>query len=597
MTVAHQSQTTRANHQKWLYLYLLLAVFVVGLLGIGVLINHRLILAHRHSIAVNIEWVTRLVTADELAHQASAIVKPANDVFKSRDAAAEAERLSSAHALFDKTIVAQIQELRVHLNTGERQLLTRDCTEVETQMEHVVEVANLVIAAARDGDSARAGEWLTALNKEYDDVLVALNQLRAHYREHRAAFMDAQQAEVASVGRLELLMASLALAAVACFVFYGVRLNRQMLASEAKYRVLIETTQTGYLILDSEGKVVDANQEYVRLTGHREFREIQGRSVIEWTAEYEKERNAMAVAKCARDGFIRDLVIDYIDGTGQITPVEINATVVSNVEGISIISLCRDITKRKQTEDAVQAKSKELEQFTYAVSHDLRSPLVTIQTFLGYLEQDIPAQDTAKVASDLGYIHAAADKMGLLLDELLRLSRVGRVPNLPEDVPLSVIVNETLALVAGRISQRGVKVVVTEKNIMLHGDRRRLVEVFQNLIDNACKFMGDQKEPRIEIGVETRGPETVYFVRDNGGGIDPRHQKMLFGLFVRLTPHVEGAGIGLALVKRIVEVHGGRIWVKSKGVGQGTCFYFTLAGKGSREGEVSRQNTEYSREE
>ena len=161
----------------------------------------------------------------------------------------------------------------------------------------------------------------------------------------------------------------------------------------------------------------------------------------------------MAVAKCARDGFIRDLVIDYVDGTGQITPVEINATVVSNVDGISIISLCRDITRRKQTEEAVKAKSKEVEQFTYAVSHDLRSPLVTIQTFLGYLEQDIHAQDTAKVASDLGYLHAASDKMGLLLDELLRLSRVGRVTNLPEDVPLPVLVNETLALVAGRIFQ------------------------------------------------------------------------------------------------------------------------------------------------
>lgn len=254
-----------------------------------------------------------------------------------------------------------------------------------------------------------------------------------------------------------------------------------------------------------------------------------------------------------------------------------------------MIGVYLDITERKQMEAALWAKNKELEQFTYAVSHDLRSPLVTIQTFLGYLEEDIRDQAATNMAKDLAHIHAAADKMGRLLEELLKLSRAGHQTNTPEDVALSVIVNEVLALVAGQISQRGVQVVVAEPAAVLHGDRARLVAVFQNLVDNACKFMGDQKEPRLEIGVEQHKAEKVFFVRDNGSGIAPGQVENLFGLFVRLNPQVEGAGIGLAIVKRIVEVYGGRIWVESKGAGQGACFYFTLPGavKQLQEGEKS----------
>jgi signal transduction histidine kinase len=112
---------------------------------------------------------------------------------------------------------------------------------------------------------------------------------------------------------------------------------------------------------------------------------------------------------------------------------------------------------------------------------------------------------------------------------------------------------------------------------MLCGDRTRLVEVFQNLVDNAIKFMGDQPTPRVEIGVEKAGEEYVFFVRDNGIGIDPRYQPKVFGLFEKYDPATRGTGIGLALVKRIVEVHGGKIWVESAGIGKGTTFRFTLA--------------------
>jgi PAS domain S-box-containing protein len=232
---------------------------------------------------------------------------------------------------------------------------------------------------------------------------------------------------------------------------------------------------------------------------------------------------------------------------------------------------------RQRHEEELRKRNEELTRFIYAVSHDLKSPLVTINTFLGFLEHDARKPDAAAVDKDLGYIRAACAKMSRLLDELLELTRVGHVMNPSVEVTLQEVVKEALSLVAGRIAAGGVKVKVTGKPILLCGDRPRLVEAFQNLVDNAVKFMGGQPAPSVEIGVEQADTETVLFVRDNGIGIDARYLPKLFGLFEKLDPGTEGTGIGLALVKRIVEVHGGRIWAESAGPGQGTTFRFTLA--------------------
>jgi signal transduction histidine kinase/ABC-type nitrate/sulfonate/bicarbonate transport system substrate-binding protein len=244
-----------------------------------------------------------------------------------------------------------------------------------------------------------------------------------------------------------------------------------------------------------------------------------------------------------------------------------------------------NITERNRAEDALrssehalQKKNAELIRFSEAVSHDLKSPLITILTFLNYLEKDIRSQDAAKAETDMGYIRSAAETMGRLLDELRDLSQIGLVTSNPVETPLQEIVREALVLVAGRIAEKGVQVIVMEDPVILFGDRSRLVEVFQNLIDNAVKFTGDQAAPCIEIGAEKSGDEIVLFVRDNGIGIEPQHQEKIFGLFEKLDPRAEGTGMGLALVKRIVEVHGGGIRVESKGPGLGVCFRFTLAG-------------------
>lgn len=241
------------------------------------------------------------------------------------------------------------------------------------------------------------------------------------------------------------------------------------------------------------------------------------------------------------------------------------------------------VVERRRSEEQLRQRNAEMERFTYAISHDLKSPLVTVSAFLGYLEADIAHGDQERIGRDMGYIRAAVERMGLLLGELLDLLRLGWVVSNPLWVDFQELVQETLQLVAGPIRERGVRVTVSRERIMLFGDRPRLVELFQNLVENAVKYMGDQADPRMEIGAEGSGGETVFFVRDNGMGIDLRYRENIFGLFNKLDAQSEGSGLGLALVKRIVEMYGGRIWVESEGAGRGSCFRFTLphARKGS----------------
>ncbi len=250
---------------------------------------------------------------------------------------------------------------------------------------------------------------------------------------------------------------------------------------------------------------------------------------------------------------------------------------------VGIYGAVQDITERKKVEAErealireLEAKNAELERFAYTVSHDLKSPLITIRGFLSFVEQDAEAGNLERVRADLGRIRDAVDKMQRLLSELLELSRIGRVVNPPQTIAFATLAQDAVALVAGRLRQRGVGVAVAEGLPTVWGDRARLVEVLQNLVDNAAKFMGDQKHPRVEIGMREQAGERVFFVRDNGIGIDPRFRDRVFGLFEKLDPDSEGSGVGLALIKRIVDQHHGRVWVESEGKGKGTTVCFTL---------------------
>jgi signal transduction histidine kinase len=188
----------------------------------------------------------------------------------------------------------------------------------------------------------------------------------------------------------------------------------------------------------------------------------------------------------------------------------------------------------------------------------------------------MPTGNIERVRADMSHIVNATNKMQRLLSELLDLSRIGRMIDSPVNVPFNLIVQEAVDLMHGRLTQMCVTVTIAENMPTVNGDRTRLVQVMQNLIDNAVKFMGRQTDPCIEIG--QRGEDDgkpIFFIRDNGMGIPSEYHEKIFGIFNKLDPGAEGTGIGLSLVKRIIDAHGGRVWVESE-VGKGSTFCFSL---------------------
>jgi signal transduction histidine kinase len=291
-----------------------------------------------------------------------------------------------------------------------------------------------------------------------------------------------------------------------------------------------------------------------------------------------------AVAASAGEKPAAIIVVDNLPSGRPITPEKLEALrLFAGYAGLAIenarlnSALQNELAQRQVFIEELEAKNAELERFTYTVSHDLKSPLVTITGFLGYLEKDALAGNAEKIRSSINRITMAAQKMQELLNDLLELSRIGRVINLPESLSFSEIITEALERVQGQLDAK--KIVVEVQTVLpsVYGDRVRLVEVVQNLIDNAAKFSDKTQAPRIEIGTKETDQEdqATFFVRDHGIGIQREFQERIFGLFNKLDHNAEGTGIGLTLVKRIIEVHGGKIWVESE-PGKGATFYFML---------------------
>jgi signal transduction histidine kinase len=251
-----------------------------------------------------------------------------------------------------------------------------------------------------------------------------------------------------------------------------------------------------------------------------------------------------------------------------------------------------NITKQKHAEQQrehlltdLEQKNAELERFTYTVSHDLKSPLITIRGFAGLIEADVERGDSVQLNKDLDRITTAADTMQELLTDLLDLARVGRVAKPPEKIGFGTIVHESAELLAVPLSERGVRLEIAQDLPDVFVDHARIRQVMNNLIENAVKFSGNRPDPVIRIGVEYPAGTPVFFVKDNGIGLDPRYLERIFNLFEKLDMSVPGTGIGLTTVRRIIEVHGGKIWAESEGVGKGMTFRFTLSG-GPRAGTM-----------
>lgn len=291
------------------------------------------------------------------------------------------------------------------------------------------------------------------------------------------------------------------------------------------------------------------------------------------------EQTTFAIARALESGQVNAFEYQLTQGE----EVKIFEARIAAVDAETVIAMIRDVSlikwisaEREKLITELEAKNAELERFVYTVSHDLKSPLVTIVGFLGYLEEDIRRGNMEDLRKDVERIYLAAYKMQDLLKDLLELSRIGRTMNPPQTISFEELVKEALELTEGRLQEHGVRASIQPNLPTIRGDHKRLLELTQNLIDNAAKYMGDQAEPKIEIGHDGyENEKPILFVRDNGMGIAPEYFERIFGLFNKLNPNSEGTGVGLALARRIVEFHGGRLWVESE-LGKGATFYFTL---------------------
>ena len=376
------------------------------------------------------------------------------------------------------------------------------------------------------------------------------------------------------------------------------RAEEALRQSEERYRGMFDGLPVGIYRTTPQGEILDANPAFVDMLGFEDRETLLSINARE--TYFEPETRARWSAQVESENVVRDFDIQLRRRDGTPIWVRDTARVVRDDDGNVLFfeGSMEDIRLRKEAETAretliseLEAKNRELERFTYTVSHDLKSPLVTIVGFLGFLERAVETGDTSGMKADTERIRGAAEKMQDLLEELLELSRIGRLSRPPEQVSLTELAREAVDMVAGQVAERGAKVEVAPDLPVVFGDRQRLRGVFQNLVDNAVKFMGDQGDPYVEIGVRRHGDEVVFFVRDNGIGIDPRFHSRVFGLFEKLDKTSDGTGAGLAIISRTVEVHGGRIWVESEGEGRGTTMCFTLANRtpAPRDGPSCRQ--------
>lgn len=248
-----------------------------------------------------------------------------------------------------------------------------------------------------------------------------------------------------------------------------------------------------------------------------------------------------------------------------------------------VMQLEEEIAERKALEEQREAiirdleqKNAELERFTYTVSHDLKSPLITIQGFAGLLREDAQKRDMDRLQEDISRITDAAGKMQDLLTDLFNLSRIGRIGSPYEDISLSTIAREAVHFLSAPLAEKRIAVEISPDLPVVHVDHTRIREVYTNLIENSIKFMQEQESPKVRIGMRESVDGPVFFVQDNGMGIDSKYLSKIFGLFEKMDGRSAGTGIGLAIVKRIIEVHGGRVWAESEGPGKGTTICFTL---------------------
>ena len=290
-----------------------------------------------------------------------------------------------------------------------------------------------------------------------------------------------------------------------------------------------------------------------------------------------------AVGEVLRGERAYDMVFRLRHKDGHFVTVQSRGYAVRREVGgpvVRLIGTHHDITDLTRAEAALRSAVDDLESFNYSVSHDLRAPLRHIHGFTEIIEQEYGERIPDEVRGYVAKVHAGSERMGVMIEALLKLSRIGRAVLERRRTDVAAMVRTVWAELSSAQGSGGTELVVRELP-EVHADPELLRQVLENLLGNALKFTRPVAGPRIEVGVRRSDGEPVIFVRDNGVGFDPKRADRLFAVFRRLhaDDEFEGAGIGLSIVKRIIEKHGGRVWAEGT-PGQGATFFFALPAGG-----------------
>ncbi len=363
----------------------------------------------------------------------------------------------------------------------------------------------------------------------------------------------------------------------------------ERLQSQRGFQQLWELASDALLLVDGQGRIVLVNGQVERLFGYRR-EELLGRSIEMLMpprfharhAEYRAEYFANPQPRPMGSG----LELYGLRKDGSQFPVDINLSPLQTAECLLIKAAVRDVTERKQAQERLrryaeelQQSNLELQQFASVASHDLQEPLRTVATFCEMLQRRYRGKFDAEADQWLAFIAGGARRMQALVQDLLAYSRLESRAQPPAPAACAEIVQKALDNLQSAIAESGASVAWDDLPT-IQADGSQLVQLFQNLIGNAIKFHRGEP-PRIHISASLRDKAWLFAVRDNGIGIDPKFHARIFEIFKRLHPsdRYPGTGIGLAICRKVVQRHGGRIWIESE-VGKGSTFYFTILAQG-----------------
>jgi PAS domain S-box-containing protein len=362
--------------------------------------------------------------------------------------------------------------------------------------------------------------------------------------------------------------------------------DEKLRMNETRTRLIVDTAYDAFVAIDTDGRITDWNRQ-AEVTFGWSRQEAIGRLLADTIIpESYREAHWQGLKRYVTTGTARVLnkriEMTALNRGGKEFPVELTITPVQLGTTCLFNAFLRDITERKQAEEDLKRtteeltrSNRELEQFAYIASHDLQEPLRMVASSAQLLARDYQDKLDSLATEYIGFAVEGAKRMQMLINQLLNYSRVGAQRKPFEAVDCEKIYEAAVA---------NLKIVIDESRAALThdplptvmGDDVQLLQVFQNLLANAIKFQR-REHPQIHVSAEQKDGQWEFAFRDNGIGIDPKHHKRLFGIFQRLHSREKysGTGIGLAICKKVVEQHGGRIWVESA-PGKGSTFYFTI---------------------